>query len=188
MGLYCARPSGNARDAGVCGTVEAVDSCDVASNTCVEGSVIYTTYDLPGQICGTMEGGPAAVVPGSRTSTTCSTDGKPPWSFSVHKAKVEQEGLGYFTSSAMRIRGVPIFYMPYMVWPVKQERAPGLLMPRLGYSDRRGFNIGLPLYVPLGRSYDTTVFADYYTEGYFGLGNGWRWAPVAGAAGEIDLD
>ena len=75
VGLYCARPSGNARDAGVCGTVEAVDSCNVASNTCVEGSVIYTTFDLPGQICGTMAGGPAAVVPGSRTSTTCTTDG-----------------------------------------------------------------------------------------------------------------
>jgi LPS-assembly protein len=121
------------------------------------------------------------------TFTTCSTDGKPPWSFSVHKAKVEQEGLGYFTSSAMRIRGVPIFYMPYMVWPVKQERSAGLLFPRFGYSNTRGFNFGLPLYIPIGRSYDTTVFGDYYTDGYFGLGSNWRWAPVRGAQGEINL-
>jgi LPS-assembly protein len=121
------------------------------------------------------------------TFTTCSTDGKPPWSFSVHKAKVEQEGLGYFTSSAMRIRGVPVFYMPYMVWPVKQERAAGLLFPRFGYSNTRGFNFGLPLYIPIGRSYDTTIFGDYYTDGFFGLGNNWRWAPVRGAQGEINL-
>ncbi len=121
------------------------------------------------------------------TFTTCSSEGKPPWSFHVRKAKVEQEGLGYFTSSAMRVRGVPVFYMPYMVWPVKQERAAGLLFPRLGFSNTRGFNFGLPLYIPIGRSYDTTIFADYYTEGYFGLGNDWRWAPVQGAFGEINL-
>jgi len=121
------------------------------------------------------------------TFTTCSTDGRPPWSFHVRKAKVEQEGLGYFTSSAMKVRGVPVFYMPYMVWPIKQERAAGLLFPRFGYSNTRGFNFGLPLYIPIGRSYDTTLFADYYTKGYFGLGNTWRWAPVGGAQGEVNF-
>jgi LPS-assembly protein len=121
------------------------------------------------------------------TFTTCSTDGRPPWSFHVRKAKVEQEGLGYFTSSAMRVRGVPVFYMPYMVWPIKQERAAGLLFPRFGYSNTRGFNFGLPLYIPIGRSYDTTIFADYYTDGYYGLGNTWRWAPVGGAQGEVNF-
>jgi LPS-assembly protein len=121
------------------------------------------------------------------TFTTCQTDGKPPWSFHVRKAKVEQEGLGHFSSSAMKVQGVPVFYMPYMVWPIKQERAPGLLFPRLGYSNVRGFNLGLPVFIPIGRSYDTTVFADYYSKGYFGLGNNWRWAPVKGALGEINL-
>ena len=121
------------------------------------------------------------------TFTTCATDGRPPWSFHVRKAKVEQEGLGYFSSSAMKVRGVPVFYMPYMVWPIKQERAAGLLFPRFGYSNTRGFNFGLPLYIPIGRSYDTTIFADYYTKGYYGLGNIWRWAPVRGAQGEVNL-
>jgi LPS-assembly protein len=121
------------------------------------------------------------------TFTTCSTDGRPPWSFHVREALVEEEGLGRFRSVAMKVQGVPVFYLPYMVWPIKQERAAGLLFPRFGYSDRRGFNFGLPLYVPVGRSFDTTVFVDYYTGGYFGLGNRWRWAPVQGAVGEIDL-
>ena len=121
------------------------------------------------------------------TFTTCATDGRPPWSFHVRKAKVEQEGLGRFTSSAMKVRGVPVFYMPYMVWPIKQERAAGLLFPRFGYSNTRGFNFGLPLYIPIGRSYDTTIFADYYAKGYFGLGNSWRWAPVRGARGDFNL-
>ena len=121
------------------------------------------------------------------TFTTCATDGRPPWSFHVRKAKVEQEGLGRFSSSAMKVRGVPVFYMPYMVWPIKQERAAGLLFPRFGYSNTRGFNFGLPLFIPIGRSYDTTIFADYYAKGYFGLGNNWRWAPVTGARGDFNL-
>jgi LPS-assembly protein len=121
------------------------------------------------------------------TFTTCATDGRPPWSFHVRKAKVEQEGLGRFSSSTMKVRGVPVFYMPYMVWPIKQERAAGLLFPRFGYSNTRGFNFGLPLFIPIGRSYDTTIFADYYAKGYFGLGNNWRWAPVTGARGDINL-
>jgi LPS-assembly protein len=121
------------------------------------------------------------------TFTTCSTDGRPPWSFHVQSALVEEEGMGRFKGTAMRVKGVPVFYLPYMVWPIKKERSAGLLMPRLGYSNRRGFNIGLPVFIPIGRSYDTTVFADYYSEGFFGLGNSWRWAPVARARGEINL-
>ena len=121
------------------------------------------------------------------TFTTCTTDGRPPWSFDVAKATVEEEGLGRFKSVAMRVQGVPVFYLPYMVWPVKKERAAGLLMPRLGYSNQRGFNFGLPIFVPIGRSFDTTIFADYYTKGFFGLGNSWRWAPVRGARGEINM-
>jgi LPS-assembly protein len=121
------------------------------------------------------------------TFTTCSTDGRPPWSFHVREALVEEEGFGRFRSVAMRVQGVPVFYLPYLVWPIKQERAAGLLFPRLGYSDRRGFNFGLPVYVPIGRSYDTTVFVDYYTGGFFGLGNQWRWAPIRGAQGEVNF-
>ena len=116
--------------------------------------------------------------------TTCGRDDpSPPWSFSVRRALLEEEGFGRFTSSALRVQNFPVFYLPYLVWPIKQERAPGLLMPIFGYSDRRGFNIGLPVFVPVGRSYDTTIFADYYTNGYYGLGNEWRWVPGADASG-----
>jgi len=122
------------------------------------------------------------------TFTTCSTDDEhPPWSFNIRSAMIEEEGLGRFKSVAMKVQGVPVFYLPYMVWPVKQERSAGLLMPRFGYSNRRGFNIGLPVYIPIGRSYDTTLFADYYSNGYLGFGNIWRWAPVQHARGEVNV-
>ncbi len=116
--------------------------------------------------------------------TTCNRDDpSPPWSFTIKRALLEEEGLGRFHSTALRVQNVPVFYLPYMVWPIKTERSPGLLMPTFGYSDQLGFNLGLPIYFPLGRSFDTTVLLDYYSNGFYGLGNEWRWAPRADAQG-----
>jgi LPS-assembly protein len=120
--------------------------------------------------------------------TTCEDDTRhPPWSFHLSKALLEVEGYGRFTSSAIKIQGVPVFYLPYMIWPIKKERSPGLLMPTFGYSDRFGTYFGLPVYLPLGRSWDTTIFAEYFADGFLGLGSELRWAPAQNAAGQLDL-
>ncbi len=119
--------------------------------------------------------------------TSCEPGPRPPWSFDVRSADLEQEAYGRFRGVALRVRNVPVLYMPYLVWPLKQERSPGLLMPGLGYSDRYGFFVGTAVYVPLGRSWDTTAYVDYFSEGYYGLGSEWRWAPVAGARGDVYL-
>jgi len=121
------------------------------------------------------------------TFTSCEPGPRPPWHFEVRSADIEEEGYGRFRSPTVNVKGVPVFYLPYLVWPVKRERAPGLLMPGIGYSDRRGFFLGNALYVPLGRSYDTTFYLDYYSKGYYGFGTEWRWAPVARSSGEITL-
>lgn len=120
--------------------------------------------------------------------TTCEDETRhPPWSFHLKKALIEVEGYGKFTSSTTKIQGVPVFFLPYMVWPIKKERSPGLLMPGFGYSDRLGTYIGLPVYVPIGRSWDTTFFLEYFSEGFYGIGNELRWAPVKNGAGQLDL-
>ncbi len=120
--------------------------------------------------------------------TTCEDETKhPPWSFHLKKANLEVEGYGKFTSSTVKIQGVPVFYLPYMVWPIKKERSPGLLMPGFGYSDRLGAYIGLPVYFPLGRSWDTTFVFEYFSEGFYGIGNELRWAPFQDGAGLLDL-
>jgi LPS-assembly protein len=120
--------------------------------------------------------------------TTCKDDdGRPPWSFHLKKALLELEGYGHFTGSAIKIQGVPVFYMPYMIWPIKKERAPGVLMPGFGYSNRQGTYIGLPVYFPIGRSWDTTFYFDYFSNGFYGIGNELRWAPVRDGAGQLNL-
>jgi len=121
------------------------------------------------------------------TFTSCEQETRPPWELRARKAVIEEEGYGRFWGTSVWVKGAPIFYLPYMVWPVKQERTFGLLVPSMGYSDLRGAYLGNALYIPVGRSYDTTVTLDLFSEGYVGVGSEWRWAPVEGAAGQIDL-
>jgi LPS-assembly protein len=119
--------------------------------------------------------------------TSCEPGPRPPWTFDMRSADLEQDAYGRFRGVALRVKGVPVLYLPYLVWPLKQERSPGLLMPGFGYSDRYGYYLGNAVYIPLGRSWDTTAYLDYFSEGYYGLGSEWRWAPAAGARGEVYL-
>ncbi len=121
------------------------------------------------------------------TFTACEAAARPPWHFRIRSALIEEEGYGRFRNPTLNVKGVPVFWVPYMLWPVKRERSPGLLMPSIGYSNRHGFSLGNGLYLPLGRSYDTTLYLDYYSRGFYGIGSEWRWAPVADADGEITL-
>ncbi len=123
------------------------------------------------------------------TFTACEPEeGKsPPWQFHVRKALLEEEGYGRFHGTAVEVKGVPIFYLPYILWPVKTERTSGLLVPSFGYSNLRGTYMGNALYLALARSYDTTIYLDTYSKGDVGFGSEWRWAPQENAFGEIDL-
>jgi LPS-assembly protein len=121
------------------------------------------------------------------TFTSCEQEQRPPWQFRANRVVVEEEGYGRFWATSLWVKGAPVFYLPYLVWPIKQERSFGLLVPTMGYSQRRGLYLGDALFIPLGRSYDTTVGLDLYSEGYLGVGSEWRWAPRVASAGEILL-
>lgn len=121
------------------------------------------------------------------TFTSCQPEPRPPWRFGISKALIEEGGYGHFHGLTIQTKGVPIFYLPYLLWPVKTQRTTGLLVPTFGYSNRRGFYLGNALYIAAGRSWDTTVYLDLYSQGWLGLGSGWRWAPRQDAAGDAML-
>ena len=39
---------------------------------------------------------------------------------------------------AFRAGSVPLLYTPYLIWPTKEDRASGFLVPGLGYSNQTG--------------------------------------------------
>ena len=120
--------------------------------------------------------------------TSCSlTDDSPPWSIEISDATVELEGYGHFRGVSLRVQGVPVFYTPRLLWPVKRDRAAGLLVPNIGYNNRRGAYLGNAFFWPISRSVDTTAYLDLYSEGWIGIGDEVRWAPTETARGQLLL-
>jgi len=76
--------------------------------------------------------------------------------------RVKNEGHGHGVTLAYE--GVPFFWLPYMSWPIDDERHSGFLAPSLGYSSRRGFKVGLPYYFNLAPNYDATLTPIEYTD------------------------
>ena len=95
--------------------------------------------------------------------TTCNGE-NPDWSISGSEVNVTVEGFGSVKNAAFRIRGFPIFYLPYAVFPVKTKRQSGFLPPRLGYSDQNGVDVEVPFFWAISDQVDATFYERYMTE------------------------
>ncbi|MCP3978457.1 MAG: LPS-assembly protein LptD [bacterium] len=112
----------------------------------------------------------------SATVTTC-TQPVPYWSLSVTSATIRIDGYARMWNVRLRGGKVPFIYLPYVLWPIKDGRAAGLLMPEFQTTQNRGRAISQELFIPLGRSADLTLLGRYYTEAGFGGGGQLRFVP-----------
>ncbi|WP_429885427.1 LPS-assembly protein LptD [Geoalkalibacter halelectricus] len=103
------------------------------------------------------------------TFTTCDGE-RPDWSFSARDLKVDLGSFARGRHARFHLKDVPVLYVPYFFYPAKTERESGFLMPRYGYSDRRGWEVSLAYYQVIATNQDATLYLDYLTE--LGLGKG----------------
>ncbi len=123
--------------------------------------------------------GPKSFTLTEGTVTSC--DGPDPsWKFTVVKGRVTLEDYARLTNATFRMGGVPLLWTPYILWPALRDRASGFLVPGLGYNSTRGGYLGMSYYQTLGRSWDATLSADFYTKKYYGLGAELRGQPSQG--------
>ena len=92
--------------------------------------------------------------------TTCDSV-KPAWSLDSSKVKVTIEGYGKVKHAVFRVKGVPVFYIPYIMFSTRKDRQSGFLPPRAGYFGRNGFDIELPFYWDISDSTDATFYQRY---------------------------
>lgn len=91
--------------------------------------------------------------------------GEPPaWSLQTSRFDAPVEKYGNASNVRFQVRDVPLFYVPYLIFPVKLQRQSGLLLPTVSNSSDYGYRIGLPYYRVLGRSADATVTPNYLTD------------------------
>ncbi len=111
------------------------------------------------------------------TFTTC--DGEvPSWKFGAKELDVTIGGFAKAKHAVFYLKDLPSFYLPYLLYPVSTERESGFLIPRAGYSSRRGYEVGNAYYWVISRNQDATFYLDYLSE--LGVGTGAEYRYIFG--------
>jgi LPS-assembly protein len=109
------------------------------------------------------------------TYTTC-PPGRGDWSIAAQKLTVDEvEGRAVARNARLRIGGVPVFWTPYLSFPIDDRRKSGVLVPTLGSSEQTGIDITVPYYFNIAPNLDATLFPRYMSKRGFALGAELRW-------------
>ncbi|MFP6607877.1 MAG: LptA/OstA family protein, partial [Myxococcota bacterium] len=83
----------------------------------------------------------------SFTSCRCPDDeDRLPWQINTSRADVELGGYAMVTNNSVDILGIPTLWLPWLMFPVKTDRATGLLLPEIGFGGSNGYEVALPLF------------------------------------------
>lgn len=111
---------------------------------------------------------------GMFTTCRCPPGERDPWQIRAGSADLEVGGYGTAQNSTFEILGVPVVWLPWMVYPLKTERQSGLLFPEFGYGSRNGVDIGLPIFWAAGDNLNITLTP--------------RWLSERGAKGDLEVE
>jgi len=118
--------------------------------------------------------------------TSC-TQPVPRWKLSSSRAKFKKNDYIDMWNPVFYIKKIPIFYLPYMRYPLDEERSTGFLMPQLGYSGGKGFSYTQVFYWAMKRNMDATLNFDYYSARGLGGGLEYRYLFSGNIGGNLNL-
>ncbi|CAM3853699.1 LPS assembly protein LptD [Aeromonas bestiarum] len=89
--------------------------------------------------------------------TTC-PPGQEVWTLKAGSIDIDQtEVFGEAWNASLWLYDYPVFYFPYINFPIKDERKTGLLYPGYTQSSRNGMDITQPFYWNIAPNYDATI-------------------------------
>ncbi|MEI8348442.1 MAG: OstA-like protein, partial [Pseudomonadota bacterium] len=100
------------------------------------------------------------------------------WSVFGHNVRIILNEYIHIQHAYIKMKGVVIFYTPYMVIPIKRDRQTGLLFPKFGMNWEKGVTFQQPWFWAMGRSNDMTLTPSVW--GKRGMGNEWQYRHVLG--------
>ncbi|OGI50365.1 MAG: hypothetical protein A3A87_06425, partial [Candidatus Muproteobacteria bacterium RIFCSPLOWO2_01_FULL_60_18] len=119
--------------------------------------------------------------------TTCAP-GQDDWFFKIGELELDTaEDIGTARHASINFQGLPVFYLPYLSFPISDQRKSGFLIPRVGSSDNRGTEISAPYYLNLAPNYDDTLTPRYLSKRGWQLQNEFRYLTPR-AEGKLDIE
>ena len=96
--------------------------------------------------------------------TTC-RPGTRDWGLHASSMQIDTDsGWGKARHTVLRLGGLPVFYTPYLSFPVDDRRKSGFLIPIWGSSLQLGAVVAIPYYVNLAPNYDATITPRYMSK------------------------
>jgi LPS-assembly protein len=109
------------------------------------------------------------------TYSTCPPDSTA-WHFKADEIVLNKNtGRGYARHAKFYIKKVPVFYAPYINFPIDSRRQTGLLTPVVGSSSKTGPYLGIPFYWNMAPNYDMTFTPTYLSKRGLQLSNLFRY-------------
>ena len=98
------------------------------------------------------------------TYSTCDFSDRD-WEVKANKVTLDREkGIGYARDVVAKFKDVPIFYTPWMSFPLNDERKTGFLAPVFGSSSSSGTELQTPFYWNLAPNYDALLTPRYLSK------------------------
>lgn len=95
-------------------------------------------------------------------------------------------GRGYAKNVTLRVKDVPVLYVPYLSFPLEKTRKTGFLFPTIASSQESGFNLGFPFYWNIAPNYDDTITPRFFSARGVQLNNLFRYL-TPWSAGAINV-
>lgn len=93
--------------------------------------------------------------------TTCDPE-QPEWAIHAAQLKLDRlEGMGTAKHLRLHLLDVPVFYWPYITFPIDDRRKSGLLFPSFATSSDNGFEFRQPVYWNIAPQADATLAPRY---------------------------
>lgn len=134
-----------------------------------EGSMINAEYRLResharGEARYVHRQGIATTTLKNSSYTTCAP-GDNAWRLDSSKVTLgHEQAVGVARNVVVRLGNVPVFYTPYINFPLNDERKSGFLIPSIGNSDETGFDVSTPYYWNIAPDKDATLTPRYMSE------------------------
>ncbi|HFD87907.1 MAG TPA: LPS-assembly protein LptD, partial [Gammaproteobacteria bacterium] len=82
----------------------------------------------------------------------------PDWVIKAGRIKLDRDaGLGTASNAMLKFMGVPLIYLPYITFPIDNQRRTGFLYPVIGSGNVAGATLSTPFYWNMAPNYDMTI-------------------------------
>ena len=118
------------------------------------------------------------------TFTTCPANDNS-WQLDAKRITLDTRAkIGEARNTKINFQGVPILYLPYLSFPLGDERKSGFLYPTPGFQSRSGFILAVPYYWNIAPNMDFTADPTWYSRRGIDLGGDFRYLEP-GSKGEL---